>query len=372
MHRGYKFKTRRRGPIKPAGPKRNWEHAIDTLLLTRYTEAYIESMIVLGNSQRTATSRRIMIRRFIVWAHERGLSDPREITKPILERYQRHLFYYRKADGMPLTTGSQINLLRSIKAFFKWLTRQNHILYNPASELETPKRQKQLPRGILTVAEVEAMLNEAEPSNIMGLRDRALLELLYSTGIRRMEAAQLTCHDVDLTRGLVFVREGKGKRDRVVPIGERALAWLEKYLLEARPQLGPLDDSSLFVTNYGEQANGYFIASRVRLYKEFAGITKVGATHLLRHACATHMLEGGADIRFIQALLGHADMKTTEIYTHVSIEKLKSVHAATHPARLARAGDDEEQEAKAKYQPTQEEAKEALLEALANEDEEAA
>lgn len=159
------------------------------------------------------------------------------MTKPILKRYQRHLFYYRKDDGNPLVPGTQVNLLRAVKTFFKWATRENHILYNPASELDVPRVQRRLPRNILSVDEVAAILGEADPSTVTGLRDRALLELLYSTGLRRKEVGNLTRGDIDFIRQVVFVREGKGGRDRVVPLGARACAWLRKYLYEARPQL---------------------------------------------------------------------------------------------------------------------------------------
>jgi integrase/recombinase XerD len=193
---------------------------------------------------------------------------------------------------------------------------------------------RRLPRNILSVDEVAAILNEADPSTIYGLHDRALLELLYSTGLRRKEVANLTRGDIDFTRQVVFVREGKGGRDRVAPLGARACIWLEKYLYEARPQLTVGDATALFVTDFGDPASGYYVAMRVKRYMAKAGIERPGAAHLFRHACATHMLEGGADIRFIQALLGHANLNTTEIYTHVSIEKLKAIHTATHPARL--------------------------------------
>jgi integrase/recombinase XerD len=223
-----------------------------------------------------------------------------------------------------------------LKTFFKWCAKENHILYNPASELTLPRLPKHLPRVILSVQEVESILREAEPASAPGLRDRAMLETLYSTGLRRMELPALKLYDVDTTRRLVMVREGKGQRDRVVPIGERAAAWVDKYLLESRPQLAVADQEALFLTDYGLPATPEYVAERVRRYMAFAGIDKPGATHLFRHACATHMLENGADTRFIQALLGHADLGTTQIYTHVSIEKLKEIHDATHPAKLRR------------------------------------
>jgi integrase/recombinase XerD len=304
-------------------------------------EAHFEWMLVTGYTADTIRARRIALKRFIRWCAERGINEPNEITKPIIERYQRHLFYYRKADCAPMTLGSQFGALAPLKTFFKWLARENHILYNPASELQLPKQPKHLPRTILSVVEVEAILNQAEPTNAQGLRDRAMLEVLYSTGMRRMELPGLALYDVDVTRRLVFVREGKGRRDRVIPIGERACAWVEKYVTEARPQLIAANTEALFVSDYGEPVTPEFVAAKVKRYMQFAGIDKPGATHLFRHACATHMLENGADTRFIQAMLGHADLATTQIYTHVSIEKLKEIHAATHPAKLHRDEKDD-------------------------------
>ena len=336
--KGQKLKHRKVAATKPPGMKARAKEddPLARLPLIRYMEAHFEWMLVTAYSADTVRARRIAIRRFITWCNERGVTDPREVTKPMIERYQRHLFYYRKADGTPLTASSQHQCLTPIKTFFKWLARENHILYNPASELQLPKQPKRLPRTILSVADVEAILAEAEPDNVQGLRDRAMLETLYSTGLRRMELPNLKMYDVDLTRRIAFVREGKGRRDRVVPVGQRACLWIDKYLLEARPQLIAGDCDALFVTDYGEGVTAEYLAAKVRRYMEFAGIDKPGATHLFRHACATHMLENGADIRFIQAMLGHANLQTTEIYTHVSIDKLQEVHAATHPARVER------------------------------------
>lgn len=365
--KGQRFKTYKPMAVKPAGPKRRApeDDPLGRLPLTRYMEMHFEWMLVTGYSADTVRARRIAIRRFIAWCNERGVTDPREVTKPMIERYQRHLFYYRKSDGSPLTASSQHQCLTPLKTFFKWLARENHTLYNAASELQLPKQPKRLPRSILTVAEVEAILMQAEPDNAQGLRDRAMLETLYSTGMRRMELPNLKLYDVDLTRHIAFVREGKGKRDRVVPIGKRACLWIDKYLLESRPQLVAGECEALFVTDYGEAVTAEYLAAKVRRYMEFAGIGKPGATHLFRHACATHMLENGADIRFIQAMLGHANLQTTEIYTHVSIDKLQEIHAATHPARLQRDRGDVRGEA----EETMDDAGNALLDALEDEDE---
>lgn len=341
-----KITTVPRQAVKPAG-RSSWADApLAAHPLTRYLHAHYEWVRVHGYSEETIRTRQIALRRFVIWCAERGLDDPRAITAPILERYQRALFYYRKPDGTPMTLGSQRNCLTSLKAFFKWLARERHLLYNPAAELILPKMPQRLPRALLSIQDIEAILHEAEPDTITGLRDRAMLELLYATGLRRMEVAGLARYDVDLMRRLVFVREGKGRKDRVVPLGERAAAWLDKYLVEARPQLLSVETEALFVNDYGEPLPRDWLAGKVKRHMRGAGIDRPGATHLFRHACATHMLENGADVRYIQEMLGHASLTTTEIYTHVSIDKLQRIHAATHPAgKLGRKADITVQEA---------------------------
>lgn len=369
--KGQLLKTRRRAAVKPPGPAPADGVQDDPLahkLLLRYMEEHFEWMTITGYSADTVRARRQHIRKFISWIDERGIDEPRQITRPMIERYQRHLFYYRKANGQPLSLGMQLQYLAAIKLWFKWLTRAHHILANPAADLELPRQPKRLPGRILGAAEVEAILAEADPATPSGLRDRAMLELLYATGLRRSEAASLGVYDPDLLRGVLWVRHGKGNRQRVVPLGTRAIAWLEKYLTEARGELLAADTQALFVSDYGQPMRADQIADKVRRYMQFAGIHKGGATHLLRHACATHMLEGGADIRFIQAMLGHTSLETTEIYTHVSIDKLIDVHRATHPSRLERKGHDKA----ASPQAVAGDAATALLEALVGEEDDEA
>ena len=299
---------------------------------TPYVRQFLEWSAVTNCSKDTIRRRDAALRRFVYWCDERDLQQPQQITKPILERYKRYLFYYRKPDGDPLSIGSQNVMLTPIRSFFKWLTRENHILYNPASELEIPKKPKRLPKAILQLDDIENVLNQTNSETVQGIRDRAIIEVLYSTGIRRMELVNLSIYDIDVKRATVYVREGKGNKDRVIPIGERALAWLEKYKLDIRPELiVEPDNGILFITDYGEPFERDQLTALVKKYINKAKLDVVGSCHLLRHACATHMLDNGADIRFIQAMLGHDDLNTTEIYTRVSIEKLKAVHSATHP-----------------------------------------
>jgi integrase/recombinase XerD len=200
--------------------------AIDPLAdlpMSRYVALHCQRLEVLHYSAKTVSVRRKLLQTFVAWANERSVIDPRDVTKPIVDSYQQYLFYYRKEDGKPLAIKSQMNLLHAVKMFFRWATRENHTPYNPASELEMPKAPHHLPRTILTVEEVAAILNETDTGSLYGLRDRAMLEMLYSTGIRRMELGNLTYSDIDFKRSVVFVREGKGRRDRVVPMGARPL-----------------------------------------------------------------------------------------------------------------------------------------------------
>lgn len=308
----------------PADPDSLWNH------MRRFSQWQLEK----NYSHRTVEGRETHLGFFIQWCQERGLTRPQEITKPILERYQRHLFLRRKKDGNPLSARTQIAFTTPIRAWFKWLARQNHILYNPASELELPRVEKRLPRHILNVKEVEAVLAVPDLATDLGIRDRAILEVLYSTGIRRMELISLKCHDVDAERGTIMVRQGKGKKDRMIPIGQRALDWIGKWQQDIRPAFASgADDGTLFLTTLGEPFAPNRLTQMVRETIDAARIGKRGSCHLFRHTMATLMLENGADIRFIQAMLGHAELSTTQIYTQVSVRQLKAIHTATHPGK---------------------------------------
>jgi integrase/recombinase XerD len=317
---------------KPRAPR-----AADRNPLNRYLASFLEWSAARSLSDQTLETRENALRRFIAWCDERDLTQPQDVTLPILERYQRYLYHYRKPNGEPLTFGTQQTLLVPLKAFFQWATRERHLLYNPASELLLPRLPRRLPKHLLSVADVESLISRPDIATPAGLRDRAMLETLYSTGIRRMELTRLELYDLDTRGGTLTVRGGKGGRDRVVPLGVRACAWLDRYLEEVRPLLVTGHDAGrCFLTDFGEPFEKNRLGDLVKRYIERAGFKVIGSCHLFRHAMATHMLENGADIRYIQAILGHNDLDTTAIYTQVSIHKLKEIHAATHPAKLQR------------------------------------
>lgn len=295
---------------------------------------YLLALRSRNYSEATVKGRTYYLGMFVHWCAERALTRPGEVTKPILERYQRFLYAYRQKNGQPLSFRSQGAHLVPVRAFFKWLCRQNHLLSNPASDLELPRVEHRLPKHVLSASEVEQVLAVPEVSEPLGLRDRAILEVFYSTGMRRLELIHLKRYDLDAERGTVLIRQGKGKKDRMVPLGVRAFAWVGKYLEEARPRLlGGVDDGTVFLGNAGLPLATDYLSELVRGYIDRAEIGKRGSCHLFRHTCATLMLEGGADIRFIQQLLGHANVNTTQVYTQVSIRQLQEVHSRTHPGR---------------------------------------
>lgn len=286
-------------------------------------------------SESTVTQRGFCVRQFAAWCDERSLTTPGEVTRPILERYRHHLYMRRRPSGKPLSVTTQLHHLVAVKLFFRWLTREGRLDANPAADLDLPKQEVRIPRDVLSAEEAEVVLRQPNLLDPCGLRDRAMLEVLYSTGIRRAELCNLTIWDVDASRGTVFVRLGKGRKDRVVPIGERALHWVARYRDEVRPLLlFDLAEDHLFLSLRGEQVGKDQLSSIVGDYIVAANVGKKGGCHLFRHTCATLMLEGGADVRYVQELLGHASLESTQVYTRVSIVKLKQVHRATHPAAL--------------------------------------
>ena len=203
-------------------------------------------------SPRTLVSRRLSLRGFIAWAAARDRVRGVEITRADLDAYQRHLHHAPSAHGQPRTVATQRTYLVTLGGFFHWLTQQHYLPSNPAATLTLPKLGSTLP-VVLTAREVEALLSQIDLTRPLGLRDRALVETLYSTGIRRAELCGLLVQDVDPQRGTLFIRHGKGNKARVVPIGERALAWIAKYCADARPQLvNDPDDGTLFLLQDGQ------------------------------------------------------------------------------------------------------------------------
>jgi integrase/recombinase XerD len=293
---------------------------------------YVGWMKAKNFSHDTIVHAELSVRTLAVWLKERSIERPVGVTRQVLEQYARHLFRLRKPSGEPLSFRTQYGYLSCIRSFFRFLARRNHVLMNPAADLEMPRLGRRLPRNVLTEDEVERVLLQPDLTKPSGIRDRAILETMYSTGLRRIEIVRLLVTDLDVERKTLFVK-GKGNKDRVVPIGERAIAWIERYLSEVRPVFAlESEEKALFITEYGKKMSEDGLSHRVTKYVNAADLGKDGSCHLFRHACATLMLERGADVRALQELLGHTKLDTTMIYTQVSIGHLKSEHARTHPS----------------------------------------
>jgi integrase/recombinase XerD len=309
--------------------------------LTAYAQAYTYHLKAQNYAKQSVQYKYASLGWFIEWCKERGIDRIEQITRPILQRYQRYLYYAISRSGQPLSIQSQRNRISAVRTWFKFLMRENLILYNPASELDLPKAEKRLPKHTLTTEEAERVLSQPDIETAKGIRDRAILEVFYSTGIRRQELINLALHDVNAGAGVMAVRQGKGRKDRFIPIGERALQWIKKYVDDVRPLHSlPSSPDNVFLDSSGENLEKHRLGRSVKKYVKQSGIDKTGSCHLFRHTMATLMLENGADIRFIQQMLGHALISTTEIYTHVAIHKLKEIHTATHPARVGQREED--------------------------------
>jgi len=328
------MRARRKGGRAEAKPDGFDRSTAQTLASA--ADAWLAHLGARNYSEKTLDMHKWSLRTFLGWARERDLVYPEEITRPILESYQRWLYRYRKADGKPMAVATQRGRLGAVQRFFAWLCRTHRLEANPAADLELPRKPPRgLPKG-LSLEHVRAVLNIPDTTDPLGIRDRAILETFYSTGMRRSELTALDVGDLDAAGGTIRIRKGKGGKSRMVPVGTSALHWIEAYLERTRPQLlADPGEQALFLSGYGERMSATYVGNWVTRTVKAADIGKRGSCHLFRHSCATHMLENGADIRLIQQLLGHARLDTTQIYTEVAINALKEAHARTHPSSKA-------------------------------------
>ncbi len=295
---------------------------------------FLQTMRMRNCSERTIACWQFILVRFMDWCQERGIECVSQVTAEHLSAYRRSLFHYRNPKtGQPLKFATQAHYLIPVRCWFAWLLESTWIEDDVTAKLELPKDDQRLPTGVLSADQVELLLNQPDLEKPTGVRDRAILETFYSTAIRCAELVDLDVYDINVDRQIVNVHQGKGKKDRVVPIGQRAISWVTKYLLDVRPTfVADSGVTNLFVTSKGRAVHPNQLSGQVRKYLLQIGITHRGACHLIRHTTATLMMEAGADLRSLQLFLGHCRINTTQIYTHVSIQRLQEVHRKTHPA----------------------------------------
>jgi integrase/recombinase XerD len=286
-------------------------------------------------SEATLRSYGDQLRRFEEWLSTDLADDLRRVAREDIDLYQQ---YVRTE---PIGAETMALRLRGVKRLFDFLTISGALLLHPAEHIVEIRRRDRLPRDVLSTRQMARLIAQPDTSTPLGIRDRALIEVLYGTGIRVGEMERVRGADLDLAHGALHVRFGKGNKERVVPMGKAAIEWVERYLAEARAVLAkhrPFEQA-LFLVRTGRPLRQTQIRAILRKYCEACHLRKPVTPHGLRHACATHLLQAGADIRGIQELLGHEKLETTAIYTRVAPTEVKAMHQRFHPGERRDATD---------------------------------
>lgn len=296
-------------------------------------ERYIQDRGQRGYSPGTLRLYRQYNSEFLRYLQEdERLDDLKQVDRQVIARFQSYLYTEERGLGLR----SQSLRLVALKNLFRWFEREGILFYDPAKQIDLPKKPEYLPRDIFNEEEIRKLLDSVDIETKMGLRDKAILELLYTTAIRSGELCNLTLYDVQKEYRTISVKAGKGNKDRIVPVGEIALGYIEEFIEHARkyfPNAAVLP--WLFLTYRGTQMENRNIAPIVQKYALQAGLKRRTSAHMIRHTTATHMLRHGASIRAIQEMLGHRKLETTQLYAQVEISDLKKIHQRTHPREKA-------------------------------------
>lgn len=298
---------------------------VDIIELQRILDDYLHYLKAeRGLSDNTVSSYGMDLQQFIGYLKEQEIDNLNDVDKQVIIDYLDYLMKKGKANS------SIVRCVTSLRKFFQTMKQDGIIDENPMLTIETPKSEKHLPE-VLSTEEVEMLLNAPDVTQMLGLRNRAILELMYATGLRVSEVVNLRLEDLHLDVGIIQTI-GKGRKERIVPIGDEAITWINNYLRDARPELCKTRRSPfLFVNFHGERLTRQGVWKNLKNEVRKAGITKNVTPHTLRHSFATHILENGADLRIVQELLGHSDISTTQIYTHISKKRLSEIYDTTHP-----------------------------------------
>jgi integrase/recombinase XerD len=306
-------------------------HKVEELLFS-----FKEHLQALGRSRATVELYADQARKFLQTV---AADDIRQVTKSDIEAYIEGLYGHKTEKGKPYTIGTICTKVRAVKRLFEYLETANIIFINPCEAITEPPKDKTLPRHVLTRKEVQKLLDQPNLGLMTGIRDRAILEVFYSTGIRLRELCALTVFDADLAGAMLRVNKGKGGKDRVVPFGRHAVKALREYITKARPRLTKNNrkERRLFINRYGNPSSVQVVGIMIRTYARQARIKKQVTAHALRHTFATDLVKNGADIRAVQKMLGHADLATTQQYIRALGLDIKAVHQKTHPREKDKA-----------------------------------
>jgi len=300
--------------------------------LTPLAAEYIKSLQVRNLAKQTIAARNFMLEKFFDYLQTRCITRIDTINKAVIGDYQTELYHAINKRGRPNCTNYQNSMLSAVKGFMRFLKERDYLVSDPALDVPYAKLPKRLPRGVLTTTEARKIINAPDTKCVLGYRDKTIMEVLYTTGIRKEELNNLMLADVDYHDGFLRVNGGKGSKDRIVPVGKIACRYLENYIKSVRPELikNPYN-SHLFLSTRGNRMSKNMVWELVKKYAKQARIKKNISPHTFRHTCATAMLRNKADIRAVQELLGHESLESTQIYTHLSINDLKETHRRCHP-----------------------------------------
>jgi len=306
----------------------------------RCVKYYLKVCLAKGQSPDTIRGKYSGLKKFVKWCFKQDIKYIDEINLDLADDYLEYLNSYRKPlDDKPLSKAQKRNLLTFVKTFVKALYTKEILTKHPLEHLELPSKGRQLPKALFSVDEIERILSQTLLFGMKGLRDRVILETFFASGIRRTELSYLELEDVDFTAKLLRINHGKGDKERIVPISKRACEWLALYISKVRPMFTYIASSNaLFLANNGKKYKPNKLSDMASGYVKLAGINRQGSCYLFRHATATTMLENGADLRYVQEMLGHASISTTQIYTHVCKNTLSGVYNNSHPSAKKSSG----------------------------------
>jgi len=300
--------------------------------LTDAVRQYLNAMTAGGLSHYTVRGAKSALKELAAFLLTRQVEHIEQLDHETLMRYREELSERMTPKGTPLCARSQSELLGHLRAFCRWMGEEDWLVADPAKRIPNPRKPKQLPKGIMDIDEVQRVCRQPAMHTAKGFRDRVILEVLYTSAIRREETANLLIDDVDTEYGFLIVRDGKNSKDRAVPVGASVCKLLETYLAGVRADwIGADRDRHLFLSRFGTGMDPNSIWRIVKKHSQAAGLAKPVSTHTIRHTCATHMLRAGAPIRYLQEMLGHDSIENTQIYTRVTINDLRAAHRQYHP-----------------------------------------
>jgi integrase/recombinase XerD len=302
------------------------------MMIRQLIPTYLKHLKTLGRSYYTIKAAKYGLADLAAFLESEKAPCLEDLNSDVLYEYQQELAFRITAKGKLLSLRTQAQSLGIVKAFTRFLKEHDYLVHDPGQVIHPPKKPRRLPKVILSANEIQKLMDAADTRTNRGWRNRIILEILYDTAIRRSELAGLKVNDLDLNAGFIHVR-GKGDKDRVVPLSSRVCRLVETYILMVRPaMLHGKDTGHLIVNRWGRQMDPNGVWKAVKRCVELAGIRKNVSTHTFRHTCATHMLKNGAPVRHLQEMLGHESLESTQIYTRVTINDLKQIHAKYHPS----------------------------------------